>query len=216
MKRRELKILGLSYSQSQIGSYVIVLAEKKGKKKLPIIIKPSEAQRIALEIEGIKPPRPLTHDILKLMCDAYGLDVQEAFIHTLAEGVFYTKIHLSNGIEEVEIECSPGDGLALSSLFKCPIYVSTDILDSAGILMNDDGSVPTSLSQDEVDDIEDETDDDFDDEDDFESFIDNEKNERIVSIEDLERMMGDAISNEEYEIAAELRDRIQMLKEKNK
>ena len=213
MKRRELKILGLSYSQSQIGSYVIVLAEKKGKKKLPIIIKPSEAQRIALEIEGIKPPRPLTHDILKLMCDAYGLDVQEAFIHTLAEGVFYTKIQLSNGIEEVEIECSPGDGLALSSLFKCPIYVSTDILDSAGILMNDDGSLPTSLSQDEVDDIEDETDDDFDDEDDFDSFIDNGKNERIVSIEDLERMMEDAISNEEYEIAAELRDRIQMLKE---
>ena len=215
MKRRELKILGLSYSQSQIGSYVIVLAEKKGKKKLPIIIKPSEAQRIALEIEGIKPPRPLTHDILKQMCEAYGLDVQEAFIHTLAEGVFYTKIHLSNGIEEVEIECSPGDGLALSSLFKCPIYVSTDILDSAGIVMNDDGSLPT-LSEDEDGETDDDIDDYLDDDDEFESFIDNGKNERIVSIEDLERMMEDAISNEEYEIAAELRDRIQMLKEKNK
>ena len=210
MKRRELKILGLSYSQSQIGSYVIVLAEKKGKKKLPIIIKPAEAQRIALEIEGIKPPRPLTHDILKQMCDAYGLDVQEVFIHTLAEGVFYTKIHLSNGIEEVEIECSPGDGLALSSLFKCPIYVESSILDSAGIVMNDDGSLPTTVEDSEIDDI----DDYLDDDDEFESFIDNGQNERIVSIEDLERMMEDAISNEEYEIAAELRDRIQMLKDK--
>ncbi len=210
MKRRELKILGLSYSQSQIGSYVIVLAEKKGKKKLPIIIKPVEAQRIALEIEGIKPPRPLTHDIIRQMCDSYGLDIQEVFIHTLAEGVFYTKVHLSNGIEEVEIECSPGDGLALSSLFKCPIYVESSILDSAGIVMNDDGSVP----KDEITDIEDEIEDYFDDEDEFDSLIDNGRNERIVSIEDLERMMEDAIANEEYEIAAELRDRIQMLKDK--
>ncbi len=209
MKRRELKILGLSYSQSQIGSYVIVLAEKKGKKKLPIIIKPVEAQRIALEIEGIKPPRPLTHDIIRQMCDSYGLDIQEVFIHTLAEGVFYTKVHLSNGIEEVEIECSPGDGLALSSLFKCPIYVESSILDSAGIVMNDDGTLP----KEEIDEIEDY----FDDEDEdsyFDSLIDNGKNERIVSIEDLERMMEDAIANEEYEIAAELRDRIQMLKDK--
>ncbi len=210
MKRKELKILGLSYSQSQIGSYVIVLAEKKGKKKLPIIIKPNEAQRIALEIEGIKPPRPLTHDIIKQMSDAYGLDVQEVFIHALLEGVFYTKIHLSNGIEEVEIECSPGDGLALSSLFKCPIYVASSILESAGIVMNDDGSVP----KDEITDIEDEIEDYFDDEDEFDSLIDNGENERIVSIEDLERMMEDAIANEEYEIAAELRDRIQMLKDK--
>lgn len=212
MKRKELKILGLSYSQSQIGSYVIVLAEKKGKKKLPIIIKPSEAQRIALEIEGIKPPRPLTHDLIKGVADAYGLDVQEVFIHSLLEGVFYTKIHLSNGIEEVEIECSPGDGLALSSLFKCPIYVSSSILDTAGIVMNDDGSLPST--EEDIDDVDSEIDDYFDDEDDFESFIDNGKNERIVSVEDLERMMEDAIANEEYEIAAELRDRIQMLKEK--
>lgn len=215
MKRKELKILGLSYSQSQIGSYVIVLAEKKGKKKLPIIIKPNEAQRIALEIEGIKPPRPLTHDIIKQFSDAFNLDIQEVFIHALVEGVFYTKLQLSNGIEEVEIECSPGDGLALSSLFKCPIYVSLDILDSAGIVMNDDGTVPRDESS--IEDIDDEDIDDYfsDDEDDFDSFIDNGKNERIVSVEDLERMMEDAIANEEYEIAAELRDRIQMLKEKN-
>lgn len=210
MKRRELKILGLSYSQSQIGSYVIVLAEKKGKKKLPIIIKPSEAQRIALEIEGIKPPRPLTHDILKQMCDSYGLDVQEVFIHSLLEGVFYTKIHLSNGIEEVDIECSPGDGLALSSLFKCPIYVASSILDSAGIVMNDDGTLPTEVEPDEIDELEDYLDND----DDFESFLDNGQSERIVSVEDLERMMEDAIANEEYEIAAELRDRIQMLRDR--
>ncbi len=208
MKRRELKILGLSYSQSQIGSYVVVLAEKKGKRKLPLIIKPSDAQRIAIELEGIKSPRPLTHDLFKSMSDAFGIDIQEVHIHTLAEGIFYSKFLCNNGIEDVEIECSSGDAIAFATIYKCPIYVSSDILDSAGIIINDDGTDPNYVDRDPVDyEIDDEDDD-------FESFIDNGKNERIVPIEDLEKMMEDAIANEEYEIAAELRDRIQMLKEK--
>ena len=207
MKRRELKILGLSYSQSQLGSYVIVLAEKKGNRKLPLIIKPSDAQRIAIEIEGIKPPRPLTHDLFKSVSDAYGIDIQEVYIHTLAEGIFYSKLLCSNGIEDVEVECSCGDAIAFATLYKCPIYVASSILDSSGITINDDG---TFQEREGVEDNE------FKDEDDFESFIDDGKNERIVSIEDLEQMMEDAIANEEYEIAAELRDRIQMLKDKGK
>jgi uncharacterized protein len=79
MRRKELKILGLSYSQSQIGSYVLVLSEKKGNKKIPLIIKPTEAQRIALDLEGIKSPRPLTHDLVKSVTDAFEIDVQEVF-----------------------------------------------------------------------------------------------------------------------------------------
>ena len=207
MKRRELKILGLSYSQSQLGSYVIVLAEKKGNRKLPLIIKPADAQRIAIELEGIKPPRPLTHDLFKSVSDAYGIDIQEVYIHTLAEGIFYSKFLCSNGIEDVEVECSCGDAIAFATLYKCPIYVASSILDSAGITINDDGTFQEREGMEE---------DEFEDEDDFESFIDDGKNERIVSIEDLEQMMEDAIANEEYEIAAELRDRIQMLKDKEK
>jgi len=91
MRRRELKILGLSYSQTQLGSYVIVLSDKVGKKKLPIIIKPAEAQRIAIEIEGIKSSRPMIHDLFKTMTDFYGLDVQEVFIHNILEGIFIQK-----------------------------------------------------------------------------------------------------------------------------
>ena len=194
MRRKELKILGLSYSQSQIGSYVLVLSEKKGNKKIPLIIKPTEAQRIALDLEGIKSPRPLTHDLVKSVTDAFEIDVQEVFIYSLAEGIFYTKILASNGIEEVEIECTGGDGIALSVIYKCPIYVTTEILDSVGIVIADDGS---GLN---------------DSEDEDEGEIYDDPKERVVSIEDLEHMMNDAIENEEYEIAAEIRDRISKLK----
>jgi bifunctional DNase/RNase len=193
MRRKELKILGLSYSQSQIGSYVLVLSEKKGNKKIPLIIKPTEAQRIALDLEGIKSPRPLTHDLVKSVTDAFNIDVQEVFIYSLAEGIFYTKIIASNGIEEVEIECTGGDGIALSVIYKCPIYVTTEILDSVGIVIADDGS---GLSH------------DLDDE----GEIYDSPKEISISIEDLEHMMSDAIENEEYEIAAEIRDRISKLK----
>jgi bifunctional DNase/RNase len=195
MRRKELKILGLSYSQSQIGSYVLVLSEKKGNKKIPLIIKPTEAQRIALDLEGIKSPRPLTHDLVKSVTDAFEIDVQEVFIYSLAEGIFYTKILASNGIEEVEIECTGGDGVALSVIYKCPIYVTTEILDSVGIVIADDGSGMTDNSEDED-----------------EGEIYESPAERVVSIEDLEHMMNDAIENEEYEIAAEIRDRISKLK----
>ena len=199
MKRKELKILGLSYSQTQIGSYVCVLSEKKGVRKIPLIIKSNDAQRIALELEGIKSDKIMTHDIVKNICDSFELDILEVFIYALLEGIFYTKIIMSNGLDEIEIESTVGDALSLSTLFKCPIWTTIDILNSVGVNINDDG---TSLDS--------EIDDDNDD-DDFDSYIDDGIKERIVSVEDLEKMMSDAIQNEEYEVAAELRDRIQKL-----
>ena len=200
MKRKELKILGLSYSQTQIGSYVCVLSEKKGVRKIPLIIKSNDAQRIALELEGIKSDKIMTHDIVKNICDSFELDILEVFIYALLEGIFYTKIIMSNGLDEIEIESTVGDALSLSTLFKCPIWTTIDILNSVGVNINDDG---TSLDS--------EIDDDNEDDDDFDSYIDDGIKERIISVEDLEKMMSDAIQNEEYEVAAELRDRIQKL-----
>jgi bifunctional DNase/RNase len=195
MKKKLVKILGISYSQSQMGSYVVVLSEVKGKTKLPLIIKPSDAQQIALKIEGIKPQRPLTHDIFKSMTDSFGIDVQEIYIHSVLEGIFYTKIIASNGLDEVEIECVAGDGISLSLVYDCPIYVSQSVLDNAGISINNDGS-SFDMGEEDID-IE-------------------EEPKRVVSIEDLEKMMEGALANEEYEIAAELRDRIQTLKDEIK
>jgi bifunctional DNase/RNase len=204
MKRKELKILGLSYSQTQVGSYVCVLAEKKGIRKIPLIIKTSEAQRIALELEGIKSTKVLSHDVIKGICDSFELDIQEVSIYALLEGIFYTKIILSNGLDEMEIETPVGDALAISTIFKCPIYTTLDIINSVGIQINDDGSVSDEIN-----------DDDDDDDDDFDNYIDDGKKERVVSIDDLESLMQNAIENEEYEIAAEIRDRINKLKTEN-
>lgn len=195
MKRKQLKVLGLSYSQSQIGSYILVLSEKKGNRKLPIIIKPAEAQQIAIKIEGIKPARPLTHDLFKSLTDTFQVDIQEVFIYSLAEGIFYAKMVATNGIDETEIDCTIGDAVALSLTYKCPIWVKSDILDSAGISLNDDGSELNNTNED-------------DDEAEF-----YETPTKSKSVDDLEHLMQSAIDNEEYEIAAELRDRIQKLKD---
>jgi bifunctional DNase/RNase len=195
MKKRKVKILGLSYSQSQLGSYVLVLSEMKGKVKLPIIIKPQDAQRIALDLEGIKSTKPLTHDLFLSMTDSFGIDIQEVFIYSLAEGIFYTKIICTNGLEDVEIESSVGDAVILANIYDCPIFVSSDVMNSAGVLINDDG---TALN-----------DEDMDDEDEPET-----EPERATTIENLEKMLEHAVANEEYEIAAQVRDRIEQMKAK--
>ena len=203
-KRKQVKIIGISYSQSQMGSYVVILSEIKGKKKIPLIVKPNDAQQIALKIEKLKPQRPLTHDLFKSLTDSFSIDIQEVFIYAIIEGIFYTKIVASNGGEEVEIECVAGDGVSLSLVYGCPIYVSQEVIDTVGILINDDG---TPLKEDDVEDVDDL------DEVDFIQEQDTKDTKRKVSVDDLEKMMNQALQNEEYEIAAELRDRIKTLKE---
>ena len=195
MKRKQLKVMGLSYSQTQAGSYIVVLSEIKGNRKIPVVVKASDAQEIALKIEKIKSPRPLTHDLFKSLTDSFGIDVQEVFIHSLVEGIFYCKMIINNGVEETEVECGVGDGITLALVYDCPIMIKTDVLDSAGINMNDDGS--------EIDEIEVEIDEK----------PTSKSKKRVVSVEDLEIMMHKALENEEYEVAAELRDRITELKE---
>jgi bifunctional DNase/RNase len=201
MKRKKVKILGLSYSQSQSGSYVLVLSEIRGGKKIPVIIKPAEAQHIAMKLENIKSPRPMTHDLIKSMSDTFQLDIQEVHVYSLLEGIFYTKIVVSNGIDDIELDCTIGDGLALALTYKCPIWVSLDIIDSVGI----------SISEEEADEFGDA--EGIESMDDFDAAEEAYSKKRTVSIEDLEHMMDNAIANEEYEIAAEIRDRIQKLKD---
>ena len=208
MKRKKVKILGLSYSQSQVGSYVLVLSEIKGGKKIPVIIKPAEAQHIAMKLENIKTQRPMTHDLMKAMSDTFQIDIQEVHVYSLAEGIFYTRIVASNGIDEVELDCSIGDGLALALTYKCPIWVNQEIIDAVGIAINEE----------EVEDTKEDDEDDFEidsihDLDTGEEVYSSKSKKRTVSIEDLEHMMDNAIANEEYEIAAEIRDRIQTLKD---
>lgn len=192
MKKIEFRVLGLSYSQSQVGSYVLVLSEIDGITKIPIIVKQSDAQYIALRMEGIKSPRPDIHDVVKSFTDNTGYDVQEIYIHMISEGLFYTKLIIGGMTEDFEIECSIGDAIALSIVYGCPIMVSDQVIIASGIRMSDDGVISD------------------------EDQIENRKDRKpVISIENLEMMLEKAIENEEYEIASQLRDRITELKKLN-
>jgi bifunctional DNase/RNase len=195
MKFKELRIVGLSYSQTQEGSYVIVLSEKDGPRKVPIIIKSNDAQFIALKMEDIKTTKAMTHDLIKNILDKMGGDLYEIKITHILEGVFYTKLVFHNMIEEYEIEASIGDAICLSVTYKCPIYCAQDVLVSAGIEMDDDGNITDEQ---------------------HEKNMSKKEKTSFVSIENLEKMLEKAIENEEYEIASQLRDRINELKTSKK
>jgi bifunctional DNase/RNase len=188
--KREVKIIGLSYSQSQPNAYVVVLSEVNGNRKLPIVIKAQDAQTIAIRIESLKMPRPLTHDIIKTIADGYRIDCQEACIYQVLEGVFYSRIVTNNGVDDLEVDTTVGDALALSLTFDCPLYVTEDVLSSCGIHTDDTGSIVPDKPKKK-----------------------SKKKDNLMSIEDLRKMMEDAITNEEYEVAAELRDKISKMEE---
>ena len=181
--KRQVKILGLSYSQSQIGSYVCVLSEQRGTRKLPIIVKPHDAQVIALSVEGMRSPRPLTHELLKETCYAFQMDCQEVEIYKVLEGIFYARITISNGFDSVSIESTAGDAIALSEIFECPLFVQEEVINMCGVDM-DEGNISEESSQ-----------------------------GNVMKVEDLEKLMEQAIANEDYEMAAELRDKINEIKE---
>lgn len=183
--RREVKVIAISYSQSQIGSYVVILSEINGFRKLPIVVKTHDAQSIALKIENIDPPRPTSHDTIHQLSQVFHLDCQDVYIHKVFEGVFYAKSRFTNGIDSVDIEMSSGDAIITSLQFDCPLYVSEEVLSSCGISSDENGEFVQS---------------------------DEPEERRVVSVDDLKQMMEDALSNEDYEIAAELRDQIAKLK----
>lgn len=191
MKRSEMKILGLSHSSSQMGSYVIVLSSMDSNRKLPLIIKSNEAQRIAIELENIKPTRPMIFDTIKTITDSYSIDIQEVYIYELADGIYYTKLITSNGVDEFEVECTAGEALALSIIYECPIFTTKAILDKTGVDMNDDGTISPVVKK-EVD---------------LFDMIDEENN-RTVPLNELKVLMEEAIRDENYELAAQLRDKI--------
>lgn len=191
MKKVELKIVGLSYSQAQAGSYILVLGMKRGKLKIPIIIKPNDAQFIAMKMEGLKTPRPVTHELFKKITDNLNADLQGIYISNVLEGIFYAKLIFSNMIDEFEIECSVGDAICLALSYKCPIFCAKEVLKISGIEIDDDGSITEEQTETNH----------------------KERGSGVgVTVENLEKMLEKALENEEYEIASQLRDRISELK----
>ena len=197
-----LNIKGISYSQTQNGAYALILNEVDGDRKLPIVIGAFEAQSIAIALEKeIRPPRPLTHDLFKNFSDRFQIIVKQVIIHKLVDGVFYSSLICErDNIEEI-IDARTSDAIALALRFKAPIFTYKNILDKAGIYLkvnpnkdeqDEDSILVDELIAEEIETIA------FGDEDIY----------KDKSLEELNTLLDEAVNNEDYELAAKIRDEI--------
>ena len=193
MEKLKLEILGLSSSQSQSGSFALVLGEVEGNRRLPIIIGMFEAQAIAIEIEKITPNRPMTHDLFKSFAQGFEFTIKEIVISDLREGVFFAKIVCDQGGKIREIDARPSDAIAIGLRFDVDIYTYEPILTEAGIILTDEYEEqlenldkPESKSSDAA------------------------KSENLgdLNMDKLNEMLDKALSDEDYEAAAKIRDEL--------
>lgn len=190
-----LNIKGISYSQTQSGAYALVLSEVDGTRTLPIVIGAFEAQSIAIALEKeIKPPRPLTHDLFKTFADRFHIVIKQVIIHKLVDGVFYSSLICERDKIEEIIDTRTSDAIALATRFNAPIYTYENILDKAGIYLK---------AKDELTDEKDTLS--------IEKLIEEPVKTSSYSkdtLEELNEKLSKAVLNEDYELAAKIRDEI--------
>lgn len=195
MKRIKLKVMGISYSQTQSGAYALLLIEENGDRRIPIIIGGFEAQAIVIKLENLEPPRPLTHDLFKNFADQFNVTVTEVMIYKLEEGVFFSKLVCNKGEKEYSLDSRTSDAVAIALRFGCPIYISEDILKKAQLTNSPSETDITAPGEPE------------------------DNNETGIkygtySDEELFKMIDEAVKTEDYERAASIRDEIDKRKKK--
>lgn len=187
MDRVKLRVLGLSYSMSQAGAYALILADESDYHRIPIVIGMPEAQSIAIQLEQMQTQRPLTHDLIKSLADAVQVTLKEVFIYRLDAGIFYSELWFDTGKKIIKIDSRTSDAIALSLRYGCPIYTTPEIIEKAGILVGQEGmqaKEPTVVNSMEI--------------------PANEWNN--YSVQALNKMLDEAVRNEEYEKASQIRD----------
>ncbi|PLW92220.1 MAG: hypothetical protein C0592_11910 [Marinilabiliales bacterium] len=196
MEKIELEISGISYSYSQSGAYTLILSESGADRKLPIIIGQFEAQSIAIEMEKMKPARPLTHDLFKEFSKTFGIKLNEVIINKFIDGVFHSILVFERENKIHQIDSRTSDAVALAIRFNCPIYTSEEILSEVGVVF-DEGTIGDQ--QDEINENDDLT--------------ASEDDMKLYSIEELEDMLKEAVDMEDFEKASRLRDEINRRKD---
>ena len=199
MSLLKLNIKGISYSQTQSGAYALVLSEEEGTRTLPIIIGAFEAQSIAIALETeIRPPRPLTHDLFKTFSDRFSITVKEVIIHKLVDGVFFSSLVCErDGVEET-IDGRTSDAIAIAVRFQAPIYTYENILEKAGVFLKieEEFGIETPTASEEASlELE-------------ELIIKKESAFSEVSLKELHNQLNTAVIDENYELAAKIRDEI--------
>jgi uncharacterized protein len=198
MKRVKLKVMGISYSQTQSGAYALILIEENGERRIPIIIGGFEAQAIVIKLENLDPPRPLTHDLFKKFADEFDIAVVEVIIYKLEEGVFFSKLVCNNGEKEYSIDSRTSDAVAIALRFGCPIFITEEILEKAGITINPSDTQIASANE-------------------ADNLFESERTKYgTFSDEELYNMIDDAVKTEDYERAAAIRDEIEKRKKKKR
>lgn len=188
MKKVKLEIIGMSYSQSQSGAYALILGVSGENRRLPIIIGGFEAQSIAIELEKMKPNRPLTHDLFKSFAKQFNISINEVVINKFENGVFYSKLVCEADNHITEIDSRTSDAVALAIRFKCPIYTYESIIKEAGITMDDESKAKVEEFDSDKPDIKS----------DFSDYLSDE----------LKEMLEKAVEDEDFELASRLRDEI--------
>lgn len=190
MSHIDLEIVDIALSGSSSGAYALVLGEVKGKRKLPIVIGGAEAQAIAIELENMRPSRPLTHDLMKNTLTAFGMEVTSVLIHKMVEGIFYAQIVVGDGIREEQIDARSSDAVAIAVRFGCPIRCSQQVMNEAGVDLDaaeTDGAPEEGVSP---------------------QVVESKDASPSEDLESLKRQLDEAIATENYELASELKRRI--------
>ncbi len=190
MDKIKLEILDLSPSQLQAGSFTLILSEVNGERRLPIIIGMFEAQAIAIEMEKIQPSRPLTHDLFKSFSKSFDFSVEEIHISDISEGVFFSKIICTDGIRQKNIDARPSDAVAIALRFNAAIFTNENVLNEAGISAADVNNQEKDIEPPKK------------------VKVKSGQEINANSIEELKKILEEAIRNEDYEKAAKIRDEI--------
>ena len=194
----ELKIQGISYSDNTSGAFALILQETNGSRKLPIVIGGFEAQAIAIGLEKkIKTSRPLTHELFKSFADKFGIKLNHIIISKLKDGVFFSNIVCENNDDIIKIDSRTSDAIALSIRFNIPIFVKKDILDEAGF--DDDEKYSEEINL---------TDNNFYKDENSDKSYKKSKDIKKISTNNIKKMLENSIQNEDYEMAAKLRDEL--------
>lgn len=200
--RIRLKVLGISYSQLQTGAYALLLSEENGPHKIPIVIGSSEAQAIAIKMEGIIPPRPLTHDLFVSFAHAFGVKLIEVFIYKFEEGIFYSELTFSDGNRTVQLDARTSDAISIAMRTHTPIFTTREVINETGFIIDDSDLTNNPEKEKDVDaDTEVPGSDYF-----AEPKLEN------YAIEELERTLAQLIEDENYEEAARVNDILQRKK----
>ena len=183
MEKIKIKVSGITYSQVKQGAYALVLEQENGPYRIPVVVGVAEAQAIAVKIEDIIPPRPMTHDVMASIAHGFGISLDEVFIYKFDEGIFLSELHLSNDERQIVVDSRTSDAIALALRTGAPIYTTREVVEQTGFIIPESAEKKRESASDEP----------------------RELRLSKLAIEELEKMLGECVEREEYERAAEIK-----------